>query len=261
MFNIPASDQCKGSMKEIDELIKQYGLEEDLEHVIIPFTDKNGRQKKRYLLKRRFIRLVYADGFFVDYPLSDVIMASIKYPELLLSEALLLMGKGYNPELNGIKPGPRDRIIIRRMQTGEEYQVSSLVQEVFSETVAALYSERGNQEFLKYIAPEAVHARSVKDHVVYVAEDKMLKKIVGILEIENSQHITLMFVGKVYQHKGIGRLLMEKARMSGMENSVHELTVDSSPNAVGAYESFGFMILDAEKEKNGMRYVPMKLVL
>jgi GNAT superfamily N-acetyltransferase len=261
MFNIPASDQNKGSMKEIDELIKQYGLEEDLEHVIVPFTDKNGGEKRRYLLKRRFIRIVYADGYFVDYPLSDVIMATIKYPELLLSEALLLMGKGYNPDLAGIQSSPLDRIIIRRMQNGEEYQVSSLVRDIFSEIIAALYSGRGNQEFLKYIAPEVIHARTGKDHVVYVAEDKMLKKIVGILEIENSQHITLMFVDKAYQHKGIGRLLMERARMSGMENSVHEITVDSSPNAVGAYESFGFMILDAEKEKNGIRYVPMKLVL
>jgi GNAT superfamily N-acetyltransferase len=248
-------------MKEIDELIKQYGLEEDLEHVIIPFTDKNGGQKKRYLLKRRFIRIVYADGYFVDYPLSDVIMATIRYPELLLSEALSLMGKGYNPDLTGQKPGHRDRIIIRKMQGGEEYQVSSLVQEVFSEVIAPLCSERGNQEFLKFIEPESVHERSGKDHVVYVAEDKMLKRIVGMLEIKNSQHITLFFVEKPYQHKGIGRLLLEKVKVSGMEKSVHEITVDSSPNAVTAFQAFGFTMIDAEKEQNGIKYVPMKLVL
>jgi GNAT superfamily N-acetyltransferase len=248
-------------MKEIDELIKQYGLEEDLEHVIIPFTDKNGGQKRRYLLKRRFIRVVYADGYSVDYPLADVIMATIKYPELLLSEALLLMGKGYNPDLAGIRPGPRDRIIIRRMQNGEEYQVSSLVQEVFSGVIAPLYSGRGNQEFLKFIEPESIHARTGKDHVVYVAEDKMLKRIVGILEIKNFLHIELLFVEKSYQHKGIGRLLLEKVKVSGTEKSVHEITVNSSPNAVRAYQSYGFTILDEEKEKNGIRYVPMKLVL
>ncbi len=78
-------------MEEIDELIKQYGLEEDSEYVIIPFTDKKGRQKRRYLLKRRFTRVVYADGYFVDYPFSEVIRATMRYPELLLSEALFLM--------------------------------------------------------------------------------------------------------------------------------------------------------------------------
>jgi hypothetical protein len=85
-------------MEEIDELIRQYGLEEDLEHVIIPFTDKNGRKKRRYLLKRRFVRIVYAEGYHIDYPLADVIKATIKYPELLLSEALYLMDKESNIE-------------------------------------------------------------------------------------------------------------------------------------------------------------------
>jgi hypothetical protein len=80
-------------MNEIDELIKQYGLEEDNEYVIIPFMDKNGSLKKRYLLKRRFVRIVYDEGYFVDYPLADVIKATIKYPELLLSEALYLMSR------------------------------------------------------------------------------------------------------------------------------------------------------------------------
>jgi len=83
-------------MEEVDELIKQYGLEEDAEHVIIPFTDKNGKKKKRFLHKRRFVRIVYAEGYYIDYPLADVIKATVKYPELLLSEALYLTDKESN---------------------------------------------------------------------------------------------------------------------------------------------------------------------
>lgn len=79
------------SMNEIDELIREYNLEEDPEYVIVPFTDETGRPKKRYLLKRNFIRIVYAEGYFVDYPLADVIKATVRHPELLLSEALYLM--------------------------------------------------------------------------------------------------------------------------------------------------------------------------
>jgi len=95
-------------MEEIASLIKQYGLEEDLEHVIIPFTDKNGRKLRRFLLKRRFIRIVYADGYFVDYPLTDVIKATIKYPELLLSEALYLMYKESNTDVGAIDSNEAD---------------------------------------------------------------------------------------------------------------------------------------------------------
>jgi hypothetical protein len=85
-------------MEEVDELIKQYGLEEDPEHVIIPFTDRDGEKKRRFLLKRRFVRIVYAEGYYVDYPLADVIKATVKYPDLLLSEALYLTDRESNPE-------------------------------------------------------------------------------------------------------------------------------------------------------------------
>ena len=78
----------KGYLEEISELISRYGLEEDPEHVIIPFTDYLGRKKRCFLLKRRFIRIVYSEDQFIDYPLPDAIKATVKYPELPLSEAL-----------------------------------------------------------------------------------------------------------------------------------------------------------------------------
>lgn len=85
-------------MEDIDELIKNYGLESDTEYVIIPFTDKNGGKKRCFILKRRFIRVIYADGAYVDYPLKEVIEATIKYPELPLSESLYMMEKERNAE-------------------------------------------------------------------------------------------------------------------------------------------------------------------
>ncbi|MBI5205259.1 MAG: hypothetical protein HZA11_10110 [Nitrospirae bacterium] len=73
-------------MEEINELIQRYGLEEDGEHVIIPI----GGNKRCFILKRRYIRVVYSETHYVDYPLTEVIEATIKYPELPLSEALYL---------------------------------------------------------------------------------------------------------------------------------------------------------------------------
>ncbi len=85
-------------MEEAEELIKRYGLEEDPEHIIIPFTDKDGKKKRRFMLKRKFVRIVYAEGYYVDYPLTDVIKATIRYPDLLLSEALYLTDRESNAE-------------------------------------------------------------------------------------------------------------------------------------------------------------------
>ena len=78
-------------MEEVDELVRQYGLEEDLEYVIIPFTDGKGALKRRFILKRPYIRIVYDSGYFVDYLLQDVIKATVRNPALSLSEALYRM--------------------------------------------------------------------------------------------------------------------------------------------------------------------------
>ena len=91
-------------MEEVNELIERYGLREDVEHIIIPFTGTDGKRKKCYLLKRRFIRLVYPDGRHADFPLPEVIEAIVKHPEERLSETLY---NQYNeremamPELSG----------------------------------------------------------------------------------------------------------------------------------------------------------------
>jgi hypothetical protein len=89
-------------MEEVRELIRRYGLQEDLEHVIIPVTDKDGHARRIFLLKRRFMRIMYPEGQYVDYPLTEVIEATVRYPGLLLSEALYLMHKESGTESRGI---------------------------------------------------------------------------------------------------------------------------------------------------------------
>jgi hypothetical protein len=86
-------------VETISELIDRYGLEEDLEHIIIPLPDKSGYLKRCFLLKRRFIRIVYHEGYYIDYPIARVIEAIIRYPALLLSEALFLLYRELDMEL------------------------------------------------------------------------------------------------------------------------------------------------------------------
>ncbi len=89
-------------MEEVAELIRRYGLEEDLEHVIIPVSDRNGHTKRIFLLRRRFMRIVYPEGQYIDYPLAEVIEATVRFPERLLSEALYLMHKELGTESQGV---------------------------------------------------------------------------------------------------------------------------------------------------------------
>jgi hypothetical protein len=87
---------------EIREVIKRHGLEEDMEHIIIPLPDQNGHKRRCFLLKRKFMRIEYPDGLYVDYPLEEAIEATIKYPELSLREALYLLHKELDAEISKI---------------------------------------------------------------------------------------------------------------------------------------------------------------
>lgn len=86
-------------MEAVNELIERFGLEEDHEHVIIPLPSRNGKNRKCFLLKRRFMRIIYAGGRYINYPLGKVIEAIIKYPEMPVSEALFLHYEDINLEL------------------------------------------------------------------------------------------------------------------------------------------------------------------
>ena len=78
-------------MDEVQELIRKYGLDEDLEHVIIPFRSEDGGMKRCFLLKRRFMRIVFSEGHFHDYPLEEVVEATVLYPCMPLRESILLV--------------------------------------------------------------------------------------------------------------------------------------------------------------------------
>lgn len=87
-------------MEQIKELIRRYGLEEDLEHVIIPLPGRDGRKKRCFLLKRRFLRLVYPDGRNEEFPLEEVIEAIMRYPDLPLSAALQRLHEELDAEIS-----------------------------------------------------------------------------------------------------------------------------------------------------------------
>lgn len=86
-------------MEAIKELIRRYGLEEDREHVIIPLRDKDGRKTRCFILKRPFLRIVYPDGHFADFPIGEVIEAIIRYPDIPLSEALFRLHEELDAEI------------------------------------------------------------------------------------------------------------------------------------------------------------------
>lgn len=149
-------------------------------------------------------------------------------------------------------------ITISKIASGEEQRVLDLVRQVFDSNVAPAYSRQGNEEFYKYLKLEDFLQRIQTNHQIFVAKDSM-SQVVGVIEIRNSCHISLLFVRDDLQRSGIGRALVEQAIAVAKSAGVGSMTVNSSPNAVSGYESFGFRKTAEEQIINGIKFIPMTM--
>lgn len=82
--------------------------------------------------------------------------------------------------------------------------------------------------------------------------------LVGILGVRNETHISLLFVDSDYHRKGIATRLLNKIfDETYIKYGKREMTVNSSPYAVGFYHKIGFTDTDTEQTTEGIRYTPM----
>jgi predicted GNAT family N-acyltransferase len=145
------------------------------------------------------------------------------------------------------------------MKHGEESIACRLAVDVFNEFVAPHYSQEGVSEFLRYIDPDLMAKRVKFNHFVLMAEmDDML---VGIIEVRDFNHISLLFVPREVQRKGIAKRLLNEALQICSQNNpnLSRVSVHSSSNSIEAYEHLGFRSEGSEKLERGIRYVPMIL--
>lgn len=150
-------------------------------------------------------------------------------------------------------------IIYRHDEYGELPQISALMEAVFREFIEPGYDPQGTEEFLEYIHPTAIAYRlKHTNHFLRIAEAN--KKIVGVLEMRNYNHLSLLFVDGKYQRRGIAkRLVREAIALCLMDNpKLTDITVHSDPAAVVAYKAMNFKCIGEEQVINGIRFIPMK---
>lgn len=133
--------------------------------------------------------------------------------------------------------------------------MSSLACEVFDQFVAPHYQPEGVTEFHRYAAAEALSERHEAGHTTLVAESS--GDLLGMLHLRKPCHVSMLFVRSSFQRGGISRgLLAAAAALAGDTDCL--FTVNSSPNAVSAYERLGFRITGSEQCIHGIRFVPMQ---
>ena len=146
-------------------------------------------------------------------------------------------------------------VIYRQIQPSEIATVSSLAREAFDQFVAPHYQTDGVTEFHSYASVEALLQRHQSGYVTLVAEQS--GRLVGMLHLREPDHVSMLFVQSSLQRTGIGRGLLAAAMAHTGDNHC-AFTVNSSPNAVPAYERLGFRVTGSEQCLNGIRFVPMQ---
>ena len=142
---------------------------------------------------------------------------------------------------------------IRQLLNNKKDEALLFVKRVYIESKDESYSEQGIETFCNFVDNKKI----TKSFKVYGAfEDNILK---GVIATDSQKrHICLFFVDKVSQGKGIGKELM-KVVINNNENSY--ITVNSSRYGVPIYEKLGFIKIEEEKEQDGLKFTPMKLIL
>ena len=140
---------------------------------------------------------------------------------------------------------------IRRLCEAEAPRALALAQQVFFEFVAQDYSAKGQETFLSFVT-DANAPRSLRFYGAFEGE-----ALAGMLAMRGNGHISLFFVERAYQRRGVGRALFRAALR---ESPAEIITVHSSPYARPIYEKLGFTTICGEQLTDGIRYFPMKYV-
>lgn len=144
-------------------------------------------------------------------------------------------------------------IEIKQLLNNEKDKAVLFAKKVYIECKDESYSEQGIETFCNFVDNKEI----TKSFKVYGAfEDNVLK---GLIATDSQKkHICLFFVDKISQGKGIGKKLMS---IVIDDNKNLFITVNSSRYAVPIYEKLGFVKMEEEKEQDGLKFTPMKLVL
>jgi len=152
--------------------------------------------------------------------------------------------------------------IVNVLKNEEIDDYSNMINIVFDEFVGKDYSEEGNFTFKDFLSHKNIKER-LKHYGTMHFIAKINNEIIGVLEIKNYNHISLYFVKKEFQGKGVGRKLFDSfiETIKKNDNADKNITVNSSIYAEKIYSKIGFKRTKEMQETNGIKYIPMEYKL
>lgn len=144
----------------------------------------------------------------------------------------------------------------------EEWQdAMALAWKTFLRFEADVYSPEGVKNFENFITDSTLYRMFVMGaYQLFVAVEH--SRLVGMITLRDTTHISLLFVDEAYHRQGVGRgLIGYLADYLRTEVGADRVTVNSSPYGVGFYHKMGFRDIRPEETKDGIIYTPMEFIL
>ena len=166
------------------------------------------------------------------------------------------------------------------MLAGDAPEAAALIHRSFSAFVAESYRPRGVREFLRRNSSRGLLARLHEGQLMLVAEaeggagdqagsaagagaEADSTSLAGVVAVRNGNHVSLLFVEPEQHGRGIGRSLLQEARLRirAALPDIDGMTLNSSDYAREFYRQLGFEATGAAFYRKGMKMTPMRLEL
>ena len=144
---------------------------------------------------------------------------------------------------------------IQQVDVADLESVKLLIGQVSAVDVLPHFNVQGKAEYQTCVLSDIITTFDVERFQTLKVVDS--GEIVGFAALRDGNYLTHLFVSKSLQGQGIGRRLL-RALLNTTD--AKEISLRSSVNAIGFYESYGFETIGSEADFNGIRFVPMRLV-
>ena len=150
---------------------------------------------------------------------------------------------------------------VRSAYRNEWQEAMALAWKTFLQFEADVYTPEGVKNFENFITDSTLHRMFIRGtYQLFVALDK--HKVVGMITLRDSTHISLLFVDEAYHRRGIGRALIRYLTDYLLtEMGVYRVTVNAAPYGAEFYHKMGFRDVGPEETKDGIIYTPMEFIL
>ena len=147
---------------------------------------------------------------------------------------------------------------IRKLKKSEWDMAMQLAWDTFLVFEAPDYSVKGVYNFKSFVRDPLL--KKMFTYGEYIAIGAFSdRRMVGIIGVRNTNHISLLFVDRDYHRNGIASSLIDRYVRDAKKKGITYVTVNSSPYAVDFYHKIGFVNITDEVEKDGIKFTPMRL--